>query len=102
MVQNAGYDGIWSDSEIIAFDSNQIKLTTNKKPTEDSDIRFALDSSTYTRDTAEETYGLIKEAYDLPDSFRKGIQSLLKAMAVSDQPVSVAYDIADYILADIA
>lgn len=73
----------------------------NLVPYKADGMRFSLDSSTYTRDTAEETYGLIKEAYDLPDSFRKGIQSLLKAMAVSDKPVSVAYDIADYILADI-
>jgi hypothetical protein len=42
MLQNAGFDGIWVDGEMIAFEPNQIKLTTNKNPTESEDIRFSL------------------------------------------------------------
>ena len=42
MVQNAGYDGIWAGSEIVAFTPEQIKLTTNKNPTSDPDIRYSL------------------------------------------------------------
>lgn len=45
-----GYDGIIlkntrmddSGDQIIAFEPNQIKLTTNKNPTENEDIRFSL------------------------------------------------------------
>lgn len=41
MVQKAGFDGIWAESEIIAFEPNQIKLTTNTKPTSNPDIRYS-------------------------------------------------------------
>lgn len=48
-----GYDGIWvkntrmdeSGDQIVAFYPEQIKLTTNKKPTENPDIRFSLKDS---------------------------------------------------------
>lgn len=45
--QKGGYDGIISDSgnlptEIVVFNSNQIKLTTNQNPTTNEDIRFSL------------------------------------------------------------
>lgn len=45
--QKGGYDGIISDSgnlptEIVVFNSNQIKLTTNQNPTTSDDIRFSL------------------------------------------------------------
>lgn len=40
MVHNAGFDGIWAGSEIVAFEPEQIKLTTNKNPTSDPDIRY--------------------------------------------------------------
>ena len=33
MVKNAGYDGIVAGEEVVAFESNQIKLITNKTPT---------------------------------------------------------------------
>ena len=44
-LRRRGYDGVIqskSGDEIVAFDSNQIKLVTNKNPTGSSDIRFAL------------------------------------------------------------
>lgn len=45
-----GYDGIWikdtrfddSGDQIVAFSPEQIKLVTNKRPTKDVDIRYAL------------------------------------------------------------
>ena len=49
IIRDLGFDGIIHDSygtkELVVYDSNQIKLTTNKQPTGDADIRFALDSS---------------------------------------------------------
>lgn len=53
-LQAKGYDGIVWDyggsKEISVFDSNQIKLTTNTKPTNSPDIRFALSESTVETD----------------------------------------------------
>lgn len=52
-LKNLGYDGIMQSrngDEVVAFDSNQIKLTTNENPTTDNDIRFSLkniDGATY-------------------------------------------------------
>jgi hypothetical protein len=42
MVQKAGYDGIWADNEIIAFEPNQIKIVSNENPTSNEDIRYSL------------------------------------------------------------
>lgn len=54
-VSEAGYDGLILKAEensdlykaygdqYVVFDANQIKKTTNKKPTENDDIRFSLD-----------------------------------------------------------
>lgn len=48
-IRELGFDGIIHDSygtkEIVVYDSNQIKLTSNTDPTANSDIRFALDDS---------------------------------------------------------
>lgn len=45
----AGYDGVYSYSHgtewYIAFSSEQIKLTTNKNPTDSQDIRYSLEDS---------------------------------------------------------
>lgn len=56
MVQKAGFDGIWADSEIVAFDSEQAKLTSNEKPTSNPDTRYSLKDSkgnTLTEEQAE-------------------------------------------------
>ena len=45
MLQKAGFDGVWAGSEIVAFEPEQIKLTSNKKPTSDPDIRYSLKAS---------------------------------------------------------
>jgi len=46
IIQSIGYDGVYykgyEDIEVIAYESNQIKLTTNKNPTESLDIRYSL------------------------------------------------------------
>lgn len=48
-IQAAGYDGVvyhdWGEhgSSYVAFYPNQIKLTTNKKPSKQDDIRYALE-----------------------------------------------------------
>ena len=47
-LRKQGYDGVIQSrkgDEIVAFESNQIKLTSNKKPTDSNDIRYALDSN---------------------------------------------------------
>lgn len=49
IIRDLGFDGIIHDSygtkELVVYDSNQIKLISNKAPTTDNDIRYALDSS---------------------------------------------------------
>lgn len=56
-----GYDGVevmfdnTGDRFYVAWFENQIKLTTNKKPTGDVDIRFALSDSVVNVDSANET-----------------------------------------------
>ena len=56
-----GYDGVEvrfdnsSDRFYVAWFENQIKLTTNKRPTSDPDIRFALSDSALDVDTEAET-----------------------------------------------
>lgn len=44
-IQRRGYDGVLQSlygDEVVAFDANQIKLTSNTAPTSDSDMRYAL------------------------------------------------------------
>ena len=52
-VNSTDYDGIILDTETVIFNSEQAKLTTNKKPTSDPDINFSLKKS------VEETKNLI-------------------------------------------
>ena len=46
IIRDLGFDGIIHDSygtkELVVYDSNQIKLISNKAPTTDNDIRYAL------------------------------------------------------------
>lgn len=56
-----GYDGVevrfdnTGDRFYVAWFENQIKLTTNKRPTGDADIRFALSDSVVNVDSSNET-----------------------------------------------
>lgn len=54
MVQKAGFDGIWAESEIIAFEPNQIKRTDNLNPTSNPDIRYSLSDSDGKKLTTEQ------------------------------------------------
>ena len=47
-IQRRGYDGVLQSlygDEVVAFDSSQIKLTSNTSPTDSKDIRYALPDS---------------------------------------------------------
>lgn len=52
-INGTDYDGIMLDTETVTFNSKQAKLTTNKKPTNNPDIRFSL------KESVEETKNLI-------------------------------------------
>ena len=56
-----GYDGIISKDEVVAFYPEQIKLTTNKTPTKDTDIRYADRDDTTVYDRMGETERIKKE-----------------------------------------
>ncbi len=50
LTDSIGYDGVFLNGSLaVAFNPNQIKLTTNKKPTINSDIRYALDENAESR-----------------------------------------------------
>ena len=52
LIQQQGYDGIINKQKgyYVAFNSNQIKETTNIRPTLNNDIRYALDNSKDAKD----------------------------------------------------
>lgn len=99
-IQRRGYDGVLQSlygDEVVAFNPNQIKLTTNKNPTASPDMRFSVDlyddAEIEAKDTAptiapETTVGELRQA--LANSSRrrvyskKQIVSLVKNFAVSD------------------
>ncbi len=71
-----GYDGVevrfdnTGDRFYVAWFENQIKLTTNKKPTGDADIRFALSDNVVNVDSANETAAWTSERVtDLIDRY---------------------------------
>lgn len=71
-----GYDGVevrfdnTGDRFYVAWFENQIKLTTNKQPTKDADIRFALSDSVVNVDSANETAAWTSERVtDLIDRY---------------------------------
>lgn len=45
ILQKEGYDGIFAGSEYVAFESNQIKETTNLNPTINDDIRYVINKN---------------------------------------------------------
>lgn len=56
VIQQNGYDGViyegYAPSEYVAFEPEQIKLATAKKPTQNKDIRYALPKDIAERDSA--------------------------------------------------
>lgn len=56
-IQRRGYDGVLQSlygDEVVAFDSSQIKLTSNTSPTDSKDIRYALPAVTPVEPTSQE------------------------------------------------
>lgn len=56
VIQQNGYDGViyegYAPSEYVAFEPEQIKLATAKKPTQNKDIRYAVPKDAAERNTA--------------------------------------------------
>lgn len=56
VIQRNGYDGViyegYAPSEYVAFEPEQIKLATAKKPTQNKDIRYSLPKDAAERNTA--------------------------------------------------
>ena len=56
VIQQNGYDGViyegYAPSEYVAFEPEQIKLATAKKPTQNKDIRYSLPKDAAERNTA--------------------------------------------------
>ena len=45
LTKSIGYDGMWVGDEIVVFNPEQIKLTSNRNPTENQDIRYSTRNS---------------------------------------------------------
>ena len=45
IMRDLGYDGIIDGSEVVAFSPEQVKVVDNTTPTDDKDIRYALDDN---------------------------------------------------------
>lgn len=93
-----GYDGIWikdtrvddSGDQVVAFYPEQIKLVTNKRPTKDVDIRYAL-----TLD-GETVSGAVEETNDLVALHNLTEENLLKVLDLGGFPMpSIAVTKAD-------
>ena len=84
-LRKRGYDGIIQSrfgDEIVVFDSNQIKLTSNRKPTNDPDIRRSLSNVGETPDN----HGLAPaNKYKYSDVYGKDIA--LETAPVEEAPV---------------
>ena len=54
ILKRFGYDGIDAVNTFVVFDSNQVKYTTNQKPSQRSDMRYSLKNSEGETLTAEQ------------------------------------------------
>ena len=71
-IRKKGYDGVLQSrfgDEVVVFNSNQIKLTTNSNPTESDDIRYSDREDTNVYDIMGERDRLIKENEKLKKDF---------------------------------
>ena len=93
-----GYDGIWikdtrvddSGDQVVAFYPEQIKLVTNKRPTKDVDIRYALALD------GETVSGAVEETNDLVALHNLSEENLLKVLELGGFPMpSIAVTKAD-------
>ena len=84
-----GYDGIWikdtrvddSGDQIVAFSPYQIKLVTNKRPTNNDDIRYALTID------GETVSGTVEETNDLVALHNITEEKLLKVLDLGGFPM---------------
>lgn len=84
-----GYDGIWikdtrvddSGDQVVAFSPNQIKLVTNKRPTNNDDIRYALTID------GETVSGAVEETNDLVALHNLTEEKLLKVLDLGGFPM---------------
>lgn len=84
-----GYDGIWikdtrvddSGDQVVAFSPNQIKLVTNKRPTNNDDIRYALTID------GETVSGTVEETNDLVALHNLTEEKLLKVLDLGGFPM---------------
>lgn len=84
-----GYDGIWikdtrvddSGDQVVAFYPEQIKLVTNKRPTKDVDIRYALALD------GETVSGTVEETNDLVALHNLTEENLLKVLDLGGFPM---------------
>ena len=84
-----GYDGIWikdtrvddSGDQVVAFYPEQIKLVTNKRPTKDVDIRYALALD------GETVSGAVEETNDLVALHNLTEEKLLKVLDLGGFPM---------------
>lgn len=84
-----GYDGIWikdtrvddSGDQVVAFYPEQIKLVTNKRPTKDVDIRYALALD------GETVSGTVEETNDLVALHNLSEEKLLKVLDLGGFPM---------------
>lgn len=84
-----GYDGIWikdtrvddSGDQVVAFSPEQIKLVTNKRPTKDVDIRYALTID------GETVSGTVEETNDLVALHNLSEEKLLKVLDLGGFPM---------------
>ena len=84
-----GYDGIWikdtrvddSGDQVVAFYPEQIKLVTNKRPTKDVDIRYALALD------GETVSGAVEETNDLVALHNLSEENLLKVLELGGFPM---------------
>ena len=73
-LRKRGYDGVLQSrfgNEVVVFDSNQIKLTSNKNPTSNPDIRYSLSEETDTEYLSAVENGDMETAQRMVDEAAK-------------------------------
>lgn len=94
-LRKKGYDGILQSKygdEIVVFDSNQIKLTNNAKPTSSPDIRYSLSDP---NETPERKYGEIY-GEDVRYQPTEDVAPVKSTVSKSEQVAGELVDEADY------
>jgi hypothetical protein len=76
-LSSLGYDGIIAKDEVVAFYPEQIKETTNKNPTNDTDIRYSdIDDDVDVYEVLGENKRLQKENKKLQEDFERLVERL--------------------------